>query len=292
MATSSTSLHRLVLVLFVLAIAWVPGTRAAAFDGISLLGTTATPTPPPAVTSAETSVDEAAETVIEPPYQLAPVPIHVLVFQVVSTEGGTYLVLVEQLTLLVSGFAWAQPAMSATAPSQDSLTGAAVATAGAAATEELGHPGEGRAAVRWAIEDAINTRNPNNGELGHTAWHGWCLGMVARAWSIGAGRTVPHLQSGTANGSREKFVAAGLMRPAEGSIPAGAPVFWNCGSVGHIAIATGENDENGEPLIASTWVGGSLDGIFVRPLSWFTPYVGTADGWGYIDGAETAGVTD
>ena len=164
------------------------------------------------------------------------------------------------------------PAIPALTDSSVTLLTEATTTAGAPGAE---------AAIRWALEESPTGYNFNNQTYGD--WTGWCLAFVSQAWWVGAGRAVNELTGVSARDSMNKFAAAGRLHPVGATIPAGAPVFWDYGDDGHIAIATGRVDANGEPLIASTWVGGSLEGVFVRPLSFFTAWVGTPAGYGSVE---------
>lgn len=137
--------------------------------------------------------------------------------------------------------------------------------------------------VQWALTVGPSTTNPENSAVAPpNCWDDWCLKYVAYAWIFGGKKDCPQISGATARISMNAFISAGLMRKVEGSIPKGAPVYWDHGQVGHIAISKGENDANGDPLIISTWVGGSQHGIFVRPLSWFNGYVGAPKGWGVV----------
>jgi hypothetical protein len=146
-----------------------------------------------------------------------------------------------------------------------------------------GAPGY-EAALDWAQNGCKTTVNPNNGKKGTGAWAGYCLGHVARCWSIGAGKTIPQLQKYCAKDACNSIKAAGMMKgvPSSGPIPAGAPVFWDGigdkghKTWGHIAISTGKVDNRGVPTVVDT----GTTPISVQPIDRY----GKSDGYGVIKG--------
>lgn len=144
-----------------------------------------------------------------------------------------------------------------------------------------GAPGAAEA-LHWASVTSLTAVNPNTGQGGTdgSQWSMWCLGHVARCWSIGAGKTVPLLQAGSAKIAYNNFKNAGKIKaiPGSGPIPAGSPVFWETQSEwGHVAIATGRVDSRGVPTVIDNYKGikeKPIDQMCSKPIS----------GWGVVDG--------
>ncbi|KAF1079145.1 MAG: hypothetical protein GQF41_4532 [Candidatus Rifleibacterium amylolyticum] len=139
----------------------------------------------------------------------------------------------------------------------------------------IGQPsGNGTAvgAVTWA-QDQLNGgsgegRNPNNGKKIRediTAWNDWCLAFVNTAYN----GVIPELAHESAIDSYNAMKRAGKIvsgnRP-----PAGAIMYAGTSSsnpYGHIFIATGKTNENGEPIVLTTGSASSFDGVREMSLS-------------------------
>ena len=101
-----------------------------------------------------------------------------------------------------------------------------------------------RAQMDPATATGVNSNNGLTAQQDPKAWNNWCLAFVSTAY----GRKVPELRAGSAIQSYRNFEAAGKIVNSR-DIPAGAPVFFNTtanNQYGHIAIATGRTDANGD----------------------------------------------
>ena len=133
----------------------------------------------------------------------------------------------------------------------------------------IGQPsGNGTAAgaVTWA-QDQLNGGsgkglNVNNGKKicdDPTAWNDWCLAFVNAAYN----RSKEELLAESAIEAYNAMKRGGKILPT-GRPPAGAIMFTDASSsypYGHIFIATGRTNENGEPLVISTGSAASFDGV-------------------------------
>lgn len=118
--------------------------------------------------------------------------------------------------------------------------------------------------------------NPNNGRNGNgEQWDYWCLGFVNNM----SERQDPALQKGSAKKAYYQLQREGRVKNDWENMPPGSYVLWDDGQYGHIAIYTGERNENGEPMIiTSGWNGWS--GLHKVPLSEVERRMGAkADGY-------------
>ncbi|MEW6708989.1 MAG: type II secretion system protein [Candidatus Riflebacteria bacterium] len=123
-------------------------------------------------------------------------------------------------------------------------------------------------AVTWARDQLKGGQrkglNVNNGmtSIDETAWNDWCLAFVNTAY----GRKIANLQAGSAVESMYKFKADGKLRINK-KPPAGAIMFTDktpTNQYGHIFIATGKFDADGDPIVITT---GSTGYNGVREIS-------------------------
>lgn len=153
-----------------------------------------------------------------------------------------------------------------------------------------GPPG-GSLALSWAMnkaEGTVNSQNTIHTTADGLQWNDWCLFFVYTAWA-NAGRGMPAGLSGaSAHESLENFRRAGNLRPIDGNIPEGCPVFWakkDGRKWGHIAIATGKLAADGSPLIVSSNSGSARPQVMEQALTWLNRWYGAeAAGWGYVKG--------
>ncbi len=139
----------------------------------------------------------------------------------------------------------------------------------------IGQPsGNGTAvgAITWA-EDQMNGGsgkglNSNNNKKiceDAKAWNDWCLAFVGTAYN----REIPELAHESAIASYNAMKQAGKIvngkRPPAGAIMYTATTADN--PYGHIFIATGKSNENGEPIVITTGSASSFDGIREMTLS-------------------------
>lgn len=133
----------------------------------------------------------------------------------------------------------------------------------------VGQPsGNGTAvgAVTWAQDqlDGGSGRglNVNNGKKicdDPKAWNDWCLAFVNTAYN----REVPELAHESAIASYNAMQRAGKIK-TDKRPPAGAIMYTDATSsnpYGHIFIATGKTNENGEPIVITSGSAASFDGI-------------------------------
>jgi hypothetical protein len=124
--------------------------------------------------------------------------------------------------------------------------------------------------------------NPNTGmsvAQNPDAWTNYCLKFVSAAY----GDQVPELNQNTAFESYKQFAGQGRIQQ-DRNPPAGAPVFFNQTAstpYGHVGIATGKTDANGDPIIRTTGVAGA-SGILEVPLSVLEKNSAAYLGWGKI----------
>lgn len=141
-------------------------------------------------------------------------------------------------------------------------------------------------ALDWSAQQmnpaTANAVNPNNGQsaaMNPDAWTNYCLKFVSAAY----GYQVPELNQETAFDSYKQFAGQGRLSN-DRNPPAGAPVFFNqTGNTpyGHVGIATGKTDANGEPIIRTTGIG-DFKGIQELPLSVVEKNSAQYLGWGKI----------
>lgn len=155
----------------------------------------------------------------------------------------------------------------------------------------IGQPsGNGTAvgAVTWA-QDQLNGGsgrgvNSNNGKMiceDPKAWNNWCLAFVSTAYN----REIPELAHESAIASYNAMQRAGKIKTDQRP-PAGAIMYTETTSdnpYGHIFIATGKTNENGEPLVISSGSAASFDGIREMTLSQMTNICGRYLGYAVPD---------
>ncbi len=140
-------------------------------------------------------------------------------------------------------------------------------------TSVIGQPsGDGTAAgaVTWAKDQmAGGTKkglNRNNKKISQDpkCWNYWCGAFVGTAW----GHKIPQMCAGSAYGQYKNFKRDGMIH-TDKNPPAGAIMFTGptaTNEYGHVFLASGEVDANGEPIvITSGWNG--HDGITTMTLS-------------------------
>lgn len=130
-----------------------------------------------------------------------------------------------------------------------------------------------------ATATAVNPITGQSVAQNSDAWTNYCLKFVAAAY----GNQIPELNQNTAFDSYKQFAAQGRIQQNR-EPPAGAPVFFDQTQntpFGHVGIATGKRDANGEPLIRTTGVAGST-GIQEVPLSVLEKYSARYVGWAQI----------
>ena len=142
-------------------------------------------------------------------------------------------------------------------------------------------------ALTWAQDQmaggtqaGVNRNNNESTADNVNAWNSWCLAFVATAY----GRKEPLLAAGSAIDAFTQFETAGRISLSR-DIPAGMPVFFAAtgsnGGFGHIVLATGRTDENGDPIMVSSgWDG--RPGIFEIPLSQLEALTGAYIGYGQL----------
>ncbi|WP_183061566.1 hypothetical protein [Motilibacter peucedani] len=114
-------------------------------------------------------------------------------------------------------------------------------------------------AIRWALAQ----------QDGPAQWYRKCLNFVARSYGYA------HSGVGAPYTAREFWLESTHQHPLDPNPPAGALVFWNGGSAGHVALSAGNglvisNDIRGHGTIALV----PLSEITER---WHDPYLGWAD---------------
>ena len=122
--------------------------------------------------------------------------------------------------------------------------------------------GDGTAAgaITWAKDQmqggSQKGYNKNNGKVSSSAtcWNSWCAAFCATAW----GRQIPQMVASCAYGQYKNFKKAGMihntMNPPAGAICFTGPTATS--QYGHVFLATGEVNANGEPIIiTSGWSG-------------------------------------
>ena len=155
----------------------------------------------------------------------------------------------------------------------------------------IGQPtGNGTAigAITWA-QDQLNGGsgkgvNRNNGKSvcdDPKAWNDWCLAFVATAYN----RVVPELAHESAIASYNAMKSAGKIK-TDKRPPAGAIMYTDTTSsnpYGHIFIATGKTNENGEPLVITSGSSASFDGIREMTLNQMIDICGNYLGYAVPD---------
>ncbi|MBR4570077.1 MAG: hypothetical protein IKO19_05350 [Candidatus Riflebacteria bacterium] len=137
----------------------------------------------------------------------------------------------------------------------------------------LGQPcGDGTAAgaVTWAKDQMAGGNqkgiNKNTGcsSQNENCWDFWCAAFVGSAW----GHKVPQMVAGCAYEQYQNFKRDGMIHtdknPPAGAIMFTAPTSGN--KYGHVFLASGEYDENGEPIVITSG-GNCFHGIQAMPLS-------------------------
>jgi hypothetical protein len=114
-------------------------------------------------------------------------------------------------------------------------------------------------AIRWALAQ----------QDGPAQWYRKCLAFVARAYGY------TYSGVGSPYTAREFWLESSRKHPGDPTPPAGALVFWNGGSAGHVALAAGNgmvvsNDIRGNGTIALV----PMAEITTR---WHDPYLGWTD---------------
>ncbi len=140
-------------------------------------------------------------------------------------------------------------------------------------TSVIGQPaGDGTAAgaVTWAKDQMAGgskkglNRNNKKTSSDPKCWNYWCGAFVGTAW----GHKIPQMCAGSAYGQYKNFKRDGMIH-TDKNPPAGAIMFTGptaTNEYGHVFLASGEVDANGEPIvITSGWNG--HDGITTMTLS-------------------------
>ncbi|NHC46736.1 SGNH/GDSL hydrolase family protein [Motilibacter aurantiacus] len=124
-----------------------------------------------------------------------------------------------------------------------------------------GNPRTCQQAIQWALAQ----------QDGPAQWYRRCLNFVAHAygWSY-SGAPAPHH-------ARTFWQVSDHKHPGDLNPPAGALVFWNGGSAGHVALSAGNgmvisNDVRGAGTIALVPMSAITDGWNSPYLGWTDPY--------------------
>ena len=109
-----------------------------------------------------------------------------------------------------------------------------------------------------------------------TCWNYWCGAFVSAAW----GRSVPQMFASSAYGQYLNFKEAGMIH-TDKNPPAGAIMFTGktaTNDYGHVFLATGEVDSNGDPIvITSGWTGhNGITTMSLTKMIGSAPYLGWA----------------
>lgn len=114
-------------------------------------------------------------------------------------------------------------------------------------------------AIRWALAQ----------QDGPAQWYRKCLAFVARAYGYASSGV------GSPYTAREFWLESTRKHPGDPHPPAGALVFWNGGSAGHVALSTG----NGEVISNDIRGNGTIALVPLTEITqrWHDPYLGWTD---------------
>ena len=143
-------------------------------------------------------------------------------------------------------------------------------------------------ALAWAYDNYLSpSLNPQDADAANNAesWDYWCLAWVSDGYGRAVSAFLPTDSDLSAYAAYGRFNAAELIVTDSNAAPAGAPIFFEAtsknGDYGHVAISSGQYDDDGDLLVFTTgWSG--FSGIHVVSLSDLEGWTGSALGYGNL----------